>query len=398
MHRVVIVGGSIGGVRTAQALRTEGFAGDIVILGEERELPYNRPALSKQFLGTDTEPDAFRLLAPADLSSDLWRVRLGARAASLDVDGRAVELEDGERVGYDTLVIATGAAARSLPCQATHGVHTLRTVGDASRLRDDLSCGGSLIVVGAGFVGSEVAATACALGIDVTLVEPSHRPMGRLFDAEVGAWFIDLHERNGIHARFGQGVTDIRDGKDGVLQVSLTGGQVMHADTVLVGIGAVPNDQWLTDSGLVIADGVMCDSYCRALGTERVFAVGDVVRFHDAREGRHVRDEHWTNAVDQASCVARNIIHPDDMQAYLSVPYVWSDQHDWRIQIVGRTHDATECINFGDPSTDHRLAALYGRDGWLAGAVVVNWPRALLACRRALRDGSSLRAVASGLR
>lgn len=391
----VVVGSSIGGVRTAQALRAAGFPGDLVLVGEEPQLPYDKPPLSKSLLaGAETADDVLLFGADAAQAAQV-RLLLGRRATRLDVAAGELHLDDGERLAYDDVVVATGAQARPSPWGPRPGVHVLRTLGDAEALRSDLLAGGHLVIVGAGFIGAEVAATARALGLDVTMVDPLEVPMARLLGPEVGGLFAGLHGRHGVATAFGVGVEAI-EGRRGALRVALTDGRVLLAATVVVGIGAVPNDGWLASSGLLVDDGLVCDEHCRAIGSPRVYGVGDVARWWHLRHGERVRVEHWTNAVEQAAAVAHNITFPEDPRPYTPVEYVWSDQYDWKIQIAGRTGRSRPEI-LGDPAGP-RFAVLYGDgDGPLAGLVTVNWPKALVAGRRALAAGTTPAEFRAGL-
>lgn len=381
---VVIVGSSVAGVRTARALRTEGFHGRIVLIGKEAELPYDKPPLSKQFLAGTWDEDRVRLLTVDDAEAGSIELRLGSAAQRLDVADRAVVLSDGALVHYDFLVVATGADARPSPWVAESGVHVVRTLDDSRRLAKDLaSSTGPVVVVGGGFIGAEVAATAQALDRDVTIVDPLHVPMGRVIGQELGAMFTDLHHRHGVRTRFGEGVEAV-NGTPGALRVTLTNSEVLPASTVVVGIGASPNDAWLRSSGLLIEDGVVCDEFCRAVDHTNVFAVGDVARWHHPRHREYVRVEHWTNASEQAACVAYNILHPDELRPYAPTEYVWSDQYDWKIQIAGRPGRADLQRLIGDLQGEKpRAAAIFSdSSGILRGAVSVNWPKAILMCRR----------------
>ncbi|NMH99879.1 FAD-dependent oxidoreductase [Pseudonocardia acidicola] len=391
----LVVGSSIGGVRTAQALRAAGYAGEVVLIGEEQRLPYDKPPLSKAVLA-GAEAGIALLTDDAAREAGL-RLLLGRRAERLDVAASELELDGGERLGFDDLVVATGASARPAPWGTGPGVHVLRTLDDACAVREDLLAGGHLVVVGGGFVGAEVAATARTLGLQVSMVDPVEVPMSRLLGIEVGRIITGLHERHGVATYFGAGVADIA-GERGALRVTLTDGRVIEASTVVVGIGATPNDGWLASSGLLVEDGLVCDEHCRALDEPRVHAVGDVARWWHPRHGARVRVEHWTNAVEQAALVAHNIVHPDDLRAYAPVEYVWSDQYDWKIQIAGRTGTAHHEI-IGDPTTDPRFAVLYtdAGDSALSGLVTVNWPRALVAGRKALAAGAGLAELRSRL-
>lgn len=391
---VVVVGASVGGVRTAQALRSEGFGGRIVLVGGESRLPYDKPALSKQFLTGTWGDDRVALLTEAAADKAGIQLRLGVAAQRLDVAGRQVVLADGQRLDYDAVVIATGASARPSPWAARSGVHVIRTLDDSESLQEDLRRDGHVVVVGGGFIGAEVAATARALGRQVTVVDPLAVPIGRIVGAEVGAHFAELHRRHGVNTRFGTGVESV-EGKAGDLRVVLTDGTELAASTVVVGIGAIPNDGWLADSGLLVDNGVVCDQFSGAIHAAGVHAVGDVARWFHPDHDEYVRVEHWTNAVGQAVCVAHNIAHPDDLHAYRPVEYVWSDQYDWKIQIVGRPHRATQHHLVGDPAADRpRFAALYrGGDGTLTAAVTVNWPKALVVCRRLVTSAGGFAAA-----
>ncbi|WP_024476403.1 FAD-dependent oxidoreductase [Arthrobacter sp. CAL618] len=226
---------------------------------------------------------------------------------------------------------------------------------------------------------------------------PSHWPASQGKSPEIGHWFGDLHRSNGVKTIFGTGVETI-DGEQGSFTIRLTNGENLVASTVLVGIGAVPNDDWLESSGLLVDNGVVLDEYCRAIGAHHVYAVGDVARWRHQKHGEDIRIEHWTNAVEQATCVAYNIIHPDSPREYTPVEYVWSDQHDWKIQVVGRVGGNTDHIVLGHPDTHGRFAALYTSDGInLRGAAIVNWPKALLACRRGMATGITVQELRESL-
>lgn len=385
---VVVVGSSVGGVRTAQALRREGFAGRLVLVGEESAAPYDKPPLSKQYLAGEWEPDRLCLLTEDAAAASDIELRLGVAAVRLDVAARQVVLADGTALDFDHVVVGTGATARPSPWPAESGVHVIRTLADVDGLRADLAEGGPVVVVGGGVIGAEAAATIRRLGHDVTMVDPLATPLARLVGPEVGRPLEELHRRNGVDTRFGVGVEGI-DGKAGGLTVRLTDGTVLPAATVLVGIGAVPNDAWLADSGLLVDNGVVCDRYCRAVDSDHVWAVGDVARWQDPRYPAEVRVEHWTNAVEQAAAVAHNIVHPDDVQAYAPLEYVWSDQYDWKMQIVGHVARGSRYEVVGDLLAEPtRAAVIYATDdGKLAGAVTVNWPKVTVASRRALGPG-----------
>jgi NADPH-dependent 2,4-dienoyl-CoA reductase/sulfur reductase-like enzyme len=391
--RTVVVGSSIGGVRTAQALRAAGYDGEVVLVGAERALPYDKPPLSKALLAGSASADEITLLSEQAATDAGIRLVLGRAAVALDVAERVVELAGGERLPFDDVIVATGARARPSPWGSPPGVHVLRTLDDAVALGAALRRGGPLVVIGAGFVGAEVAATARAMGVEVTLVDPLPVPLGRVLDAGVARRFGLLHAERGVDARFGVGVAAI-DEVSGGLVVRLADGERLPAATVLVAIGAAPNAEWLRSSGLRIDDGVLCDHHGRALGSRHVHAVGDVARWPHPRHGRSVRIEHWTNAVEQAACVAHNIVHPDALRIHEPVEYVWSDQYDWRIQFVGRTGPGLQHVVVDGADRERSFVVLHAdADGRFAGAVAVNWPRALLACRRSVAASPPLAQV-----
>lgn len=393
--RVVIVGASIGGVRTAQALRLGGFEGEVLLVGEEEDLPYDRPPLSKSLMATEGELQPQWLLSTEQATADNIQLLLGHKALSLDPTGQRVEIDGVGWVDYGHLVVATGASARPSPWGQPPGVHLLRSLTDARALHSDLLKGGQLVVVGGGFIGAEVAASARSMGVEVVMVDPMEAPMSRVLNVDIARLFADKHRAMGVDTRFGRGVVDIRSSSSG-LEVVLSTGESISADTVLVGIGATPNDEWLETSGLALDDGILLDECCRALGSRSIYAVGDVARWRYRGRGQDVRVEHWTNAVEQATCVAHNILNPDAPRPYTPTEYVWSDQYDWKIQVVGVVGGSSRLIR--DPATPERFVALYGGESEsLDGAVVVNWPKALLACRRAIAAGARLLDVAASL-
>lgn len=381
--RTVIVGASIGGVRTAQALRRGGYTGEVVLVDADAEPPYDRPPLSKAMLLDGSAPTPTLLTYDEAAASDI-RLELGVAAQALDIAARTVDLADGRRLAFDDVVLATGSIARPSPWGRHEGLHVLRTLADARALRADLRRGGRVVVVGAGFIGAEVASAATALGLSASLVDPLPVPMGRVVGDEVGRVFERLHQRRGVSTYFGSGVEDVCR-ENGGLGVTLTDGTRLDADTVVVGIGATPNQAWLESSGLLLDDGVVCDEFCRAVGQPRVHVVGDLARWLHPRHGERVRVEHWTNAVEQASCVAHNIANPEALRACAPVEYVWSDQYDQKIQLVGRPWRGVRWEMLGEPDVDQRFAVLWADEaGVLCGGMSVNWPKAAVTSRRAL--------------
>jgi NADPH-dependent 2,4-dienoyl-CoA reductase/sulfur reductase-like enzyme len=346
--------------------------------------------LSKQFLAGVWDTERISLFSEREAHDQDVELRLGSAAVELIPARRLVRFADGDECGYDACVVATGAHARPSPWRVGSGLHLVRSLADATALRADLARGGDVVIIGAGFIGAETASTAVSLGCGVTVVDPSLVPMERVLGPELGKLFATLHERRGVSTRFGRAVWSVT-GAAGDLAVTLDDGEILRAHTVVVGIGALPNDGWLAGSGVRVADGVVCDEYGRAVGAEDVFAAGDVARWFHPAHREHLRVEHWTNAVDQASIVAHNIVHPDAPRPYAPVEYVWSDQYDWKIQIVGRPAAATLRTALGSFGENACAAALFGdTEGRLTAAVTINRPRALLECRRLVADGSGL--------
>ena len=386
-HRIVVVGASLAGLRTAEELRRLGFAGRLVLVGAEAHLPYDRPPLSKDFLAGATEADALGLRRQPydDLDLDL---RLGVRATGLDREASVVATDAGD-IAYDGLAIATGAAARRLPDQPDlPGIHVLRTLDDATALRADLERASRVVVVGAGFIGAEAAATCRARGLAVTVLEALPSPMVRGLGPLLGDALGRLHRGHGVDLRTSVGVAGF-EGADRVERVILDDGTALDADVVLVGVGAVPVTDWLEGSGLTIDNGVVCDvTLCAAPG---VVAAGDVARWpNPAAGGELVRLEHWTNATEQGVAAAARLLASDaEAEAFSSVPFVWSDQYDVKIQVIGHVRGDDD-IEIVDGSLDeHRFVAVFGREGRLTGAVAFSRPRLLMQYRRLLVDGAT---------
>jgi NADPH-dependent 2,4-dienoyl-CoA reductase/sulfur reductase-like enzyme len=362
---VAIVGAGLAGLRTAEALRHEGFAGRIVLVGAEPHAPYSRPPLSKEVLRGDAEPDVATLRSPGELGELDVELRLGTAATALSVTSRELTLADGSVLGYDDVVLACGAQPRELPGVARPGVLVLRTVDDCLRLRGAFVPDAHVVVVGAGFIGLEVATSARARGCRVTVVDVLPAPLARVLDVAVGSAVQRLHEEHGVVVRCGVGVVAV-EGADRVERVVLADGTVLAADVVVVGIGVAPVTDWLAGSGLAVDDGVVCDGALRA--GPGVWAVGDVARWRPARADRTVRLEHWTNATEQPTCVARNIAS-GGAQAFSTVPYFWSDQYDAKLESLGSETLGDELRVVWGSLDEPKWVALV-RDGERLGAVV----------------------------
>ena len=391
LRHVVVVGASLAGLRACESLREEGFDGTITLVGAEHEIPYDRPPLSKKVLAGEWEVERIRLRKADDFESLALALRLGVRATALDTHARTLSLDDGTTVVYDGLILATGASPRRLPDQPLlAGVVELRTLADSVDLRDRIAGGTARVtVIGAGFIGLEVAATARALGCAVTVLEGAPSPLIRGLGVEMGAAVAGVHARNGVHLRCGVQVAGLEGEGGQVTGVRLGDGSLVASDVVVVGIGVAPNTQWLVGSGLTIGDGIVCDATLSA-GVPGVYAAGDCARWPNAAfagfDDQEMRVEHWTNAAEQGAAAARNLLlvaGGGEAEPFSSVPFFWSDQFDSRIQFVGRAHGDDEVHVFAG-STDGAFAALYGYQGRLRGVLGVSMPRMVMPFRALL--------------
>lgn len=389
MQNIVIVGASLAGTRAAETLRAAGFTGTVTMIGNENHKPYDRPPLSKNFLAGewDTERVALRKPEALDALDITWK--LGSAARALDTTSATVTLESGEQIHFDGLIIATGGAVRRLPNQPDiGGVHVLRTLDDAEALRAELVDGARVVVIGAGFIGLEAAATATKRGAKVTVLEGLEAPLIRALGAEMGSAVGDVHSRNGVEIRCGVAVAEIR-GHTHVTGVALTTGEVIAADVVIVGIGVAPATQWLEGSGLTIRDGVVCNANLCA-GPTNVFAAGDVLRWPNelfADVEADMRVEHWTNAAEQGAHAANNLLaslNNAEQTPYAAVPFFWSDQFDARIQCLGRpSADAVVDVVAGS-TAEGKWCAMYSVNNRLTAVLGVSQPKLVMPSRALL--------------
>ncbi|WP_261575903.1 NAD(P)/FAD-dependent oxidoreductase [Frankia gtarii] len=374
--RVTVVGASAAGLSVAEALRRDGYTGRLTLIGDEPHLPYDRPPLSKQLLSGAWDADRLRLRSAEALDALGLDLRLGAAAVALDTGAGEVALADGSRVGYDALVVATGAAARRLPgTDGVAGVYVLRTVEDALGLREELRPGRRLVIVGAGFVGAEAAAVARELGAEVTMVTDAAVPLADALGPDLGAMLSQVHVEHGVRIIPGVLVDAVLTEDGRATGVRLADGRTVEADAVLVGIGARPNTGWLAASGVPVGDGVECDATLHA--GAGVWAAGDVASWPHPRTGQRTRIEHRANATEQGLAVALNILAgPEHATPFDPVPYVWSDQYDLKIQIYGQLRGCDRVRIVEGSLAERRLTALHGRDGRVCAVVGVNMPRA----------------------
>lgn len=391
---VVVVGASLAGVRACETLRQAGFEGRITLIGAETHAPYDRPPLSKKVLAGEWSPEQILLRKPEALAELGLERRSGTRATALDTEARRVRLDDGSEVAYDGLIIATGAAPRSLPGFAPlDGVFVLRTLDDSLALRDRLAVPGTrVVVIGAGFIGLEVAATARQRGAEVTVLEGTAAPLIRGLGGLMGARVTEIHERNGVEVRCSVQVDGLADdGAGHVTGVVLGDGQIVEADVVVVGIGVSPAIEWLEGSGLELGDGIICDATLWT-GAPGVYAAGDCVRWPNQLFDEIARIEHWTNAAEQGAQAARNLLASaagEPGTPYAPVPFFWSDLFDRRVQFLGRSAPDDEVVVVYDLPDEHKFVALYGRAGKLHGVLGVSLPKLVMSYRPLLAAGAS---------
>jgi NADPH-dependent 2,4-dienoyl-CoA reductase/sulfur reductase-like enzyme len=376
---VAVVGASLAGLSTARALRGQGFDGELTIVGGEERRPYDRPPLSKEFLAGDIGEDAALEADDDDLNA---RWLLGLHATRLDAAAGAVQLDDGTSVHADGIVVATGARARPWPgSEGLAGVHVLRTVDDALALRDELCPGARLVVIGAGFIGGEVASTATKLGLDVTVVEAALTPLAGPLGVQLGAAVAQLHAEHGTRLLCGAPVAGLT-GTDRVTGVALADGRHLPADVVLVGIGAIPNTEWLRDSPLELVNGVACDAG-GATTIPNVVAVGDCAAWHEPTVGWPHRVEHWTGALERPAIAVATLLGRHDGTP-AKPPYFWSDQYDCRIQFAGIAHPGDEITFEVGALRDASFLAVYRREGQPVAVLGVNQPKLFTRWRRQL--------------
>jgi NADPH-dependent 2,4-dienoyl-CoA reductase/sulfur reductase-like enzyme len=431
VRRIVVVGASLAGLRAAETLRARGYDGALTLIGDEPQRPYDRPPLSKQVLQGTSEPENTFFRRKDGYDALALDMRLGLRATSLDLRAGRITLSGGTDgppaafatdaasapkeggahlptggphlpaggppmvVEYDRLIVATGARVRTLrgvPPRA--GLHVLRGLDDAVALRNDLARARRVAIVGAGFIGLEVAASCRARGLEVTAIEALPVPLAPIVGTSLGELVAAMHRDHGVDLRTGVTVTDMQ-GEPRVSGVVLSDGSRIEADVVVVGIGVVPNTEWLEGSGLTLDNGIVCDGYGEAAA--RVYAAGDVARMPNLWSGECVRIEHWTNAVEQAVHVAANMLaEGGDRASFSSVPYFWSDQYDRKVQFVGRARADDEMVIVDGSLADRRLTALYRRGDQVTACLAINQPRALIKYRKLLAEGASWEATLRG--
>ncbi|WLQ40544.1 FAD-dependent oxidoreductase [Streptomyces laculatispora] len=383
LNRIVVVGAAAAGLTAVETLRAKGYEGGLTLVGDEVHPPYDRPPLSKELLSEGWEPPSTWLRKEDVLAAVDVDLRLGCRATGLDQAARTVSLSTGERLPYDAAIIATGLRPRRLPYgDGLRGVHVLRSLDDAVRLREALAAGPRVAVIGAGFLGAEIAATARGAGLDVTLIDTNAQPLERQVGAGIGELVAGMHRDRGVRLVLGADVVGMaQDGGGGVRGVLLADGTTVDADLVVVAIGSVPAVDWLAGSGLPLGNGVLCDEYCRA--APGVWAAGDVANWpHPMMAGARVRLEQRTNAAQQAMAVASNLLAGDaGEKPYAPVPFGWTHQFGEKIQTIGWCPPDARTEIISGSTADREFVAAYHRDGVLVGGLGWNSARGLRQCR-----------------
>ena len=380
---IVIVGGGLAAARTAEQLRRSEFTGPITIVSEEDHLPYDRPPLSKEVLRAETDDVT---LKPAEFYEEQnITVLLGKAARSVDVDAKTLTLADGSSIGYDELIIATGLVPKRIPSfPDLPGIHVLRSFDESLALRKEAGSARRAVVVGAGFIGCEVAASLRKLDVDVVLVEPQPQPLASVLGEQIGELVARLHRAEGVDVRCGVGVSDV-SGADRVEKVVLGDGTELDVDLVVVGIGSHPATSWLEGSGIEVDNGVVCDTHGRA-SAANVWAIGDVASWRHTL-GHQVRVEHWSNVADQARAMVPAMLGQDAPES-ATVPYFWSDQYDVKIQCLGEP-EATDIVHVVEDD-GRKFLAFYERDGAVAGVVGGGMPGKVMKVRSKIAAGAPI--------
>jgi 3-phenylpropionate/trans-cinnamate dioxygenase ferredoxin reductase subunit len=380
---IVIVGGGLGAARTAEQLRRAGYTGPITIVGQEAHLPYDRPPLSKEVLRCEVDDVT---LKPREFYDERnITLRLGVAATSLDTAAQAVTLDDGTVLGYDKLVITTGLVPRRIPTfPDLEGIRVLRSYDECMALRRHASAERRAVVVGAGFIGCEVAASLRGLRVDVVMVEPQPTPLASVLGEQIGELVARLHRAEGVDVRTGVAVAEVC-GQGHVEKVVLTDGSEITAGLVVVGIGSHPATEWLNGSGVEVDNGVICDEAGRT-SAPNVWALGDVASWRNPM-GHQVRVEHWSNVSEQARVVVPAMLG-QDTPSNVVVPYFWSDQYDIKIQCLGEPH-AGDIVHLVEDD-GRRFLAYYERDGVVSGVVGGGMPGKVMKTRAKIAAGAPI--------
>lgn len=386
----MIVGASLAGVNAAAELREQGFDGRVVVVGDEPDEPYDRPPLSKGYLRGELAADRLRLRPEGFWEEQEIELVLGHAAVRLDPGARRLELDDGRELRYDAVLLATGGRNRRLPVDGADldGVLGLRSRADADRLREAFDGAGRAVVVGMGFIGSEVAASLRAAGLEVTVVEPFSAPLERVLGAEVGGAIASIHAEHGVELLLGEGV-EAFEGSRRVERVRTSSGRAVDCDLAVVGVGIAPAVELAQAAGLEVDNGIVVDELCRA-SADGVFAAGDVARHYHPLVGASIRVEHWKNAVEQGAAAARSMLGA--AEPYAEVHWFWSDQYDENLQYLGHHTRWDELVVRGSIE-ERRFVAFYLEGGAVRAAVALNSGRDLRRATGIVRSGATVDAA-----
>ncbi|MDH3577149.1 MAG: FAD-dependent oxidoreductase [Gammaproteobacteria bacterium] len=370
--KIVIAGAGHAAGQLGATLRQQNFEGQIVLVGDESYLPYQRPPLSKGFLAGKMSAERLHLKADNFYDDHQIEVKLQTRITAIDRDKKTLEIEDGEDIAYDKLVLALGSRVRELPVEGANlkGVYYLRSIDDVEQIRPEMDVGRRLVIIGAGYIGLEAAAVARSLGLDVTVIEMADRVMARVVSPEISDFYQIEHTSKGVKLRLSSGAASLR-GKKRVKRVEITGGEEIRADFVIVAVGILPNTELAEQAGLDVDDGIIVDDRC-ITSDKDVYAVGDCTSHPNDIYGRRLRLESVHNAIEQAKTAANNLCGIETH--YAQVPWFWSDQYDLKLQIAGLSEGYDDVVIRGNPA-DRSFACLYLKDNRLIATVAVNAPR-----------------------
>lgn len=380
---MVIVGASMAGSAAVRALRQqEGFDGKIILIGAEKEPPYDRPPLSKEYLKGDQTRDKLYLLPPDFYKENDIELQLGVRATSLDPQGKKVQLDNGNSIDYDAILLATGGKVRKVnaPGADLEGIYYLRTLEDSDAIATEMKQGARCVVIGAGFIGAEVAATARSRGLDVSILEMAPVPMGRALSEDLGNIYADIHREHGVDLRLNEAI-DRFEGDTRVRRVIGTNGSVLECDFVVVGVGIEPDVSIVEGTGIETGNGIMCDEYCQT-NAPGVFAAGDVANFFNAFLGERTRLEHWNNALYQGPAAAKNMLGGHEV--YIDIPWFWSDQYDINMQLIGHPKGWDKVV-FRGSVDERKFTVFYLQGNNLQAALAVNRGGDIRPCKEIIR-------------
>ena len=385
--KIVIVGAGHAAGQVVATLRLKKFDGSICLIGEEAYLPYQRPPLSKKFLSGDLPAERLYVKPESFYDDPAISLQLDTPIAAIDREAKCLRIEEGDDVGYDKLVIATGSRVRRLPIEGADlkGVHYLRNIADVDGIRDGMDAGKKLVIIGAGYIGLEVAAVAQEAGLHVTVIEMADRVMSRVVSPETSDFYQIEHTNQGVRFRLSTGVSSL-NGKKRVKSVSTSEGEDIPADLVVIGVGIQPNTELATNAGLDVDNGIVVDDHCRT-GDPNIFAVGDCTSHPNAIYDRRLRLESVHNAVEQAKTAAANICGQD--VAYAQVPWFWSDQYDLKLQIAGLSEGYDDVVIRGNPA-ERSFSCLYLRDGRLIAVDAINAPRDFVQSKQLIADRAEI--------